>query len=82
MLSEEFGFQGWSIEEVLIDVMGMQDTRTDIYQQTIKQFETHIEQEDYTQAKKTFEILERLLHPNNHLLKLFKFELISVGDSD
>lgn len=82
LLSEEFGFQGWSIEEVLIDVMGMQDTRTNIYQETIKQFETYIEQEDDKQAQETFKILEKLLHPNNHLLKLFKFDLISLGDSN
>lgn len=80
--SEEFGFQGWSIEEVLIDVMGMKDTRTDIYHETIKQFETHIEQEDYTQAQSAFQVLEKLLHPNNHLLKLFKFDLISLGNSN
>jgi predicted ATP-binding protein involved in virulence len=78
----KYGYQGWTVEEILIDVMGMTDTRTDEYHQEINRFENAIEQGDYPSAEISFVELDSLLHPNNHLRKLLKLELASVkGDA-
>jgi len=80
LMYNEFGFKGWTVEEILTDIMGMKDTRTDIFHETIKKFEIAIEQEDYKLSKITYDKLDKLLHPNNHLRKLLKFDLISIKD--
>jgi predicted ATP-binding protein involved in virulence len=74
-----YGFQGWTVEEILIDVMGMSDTRTEIYKETISTFDKAIEQENYSIAKQAFDKLDGLLHPNNHLRKLLRFDLASIN---
>lgn len=76
--NSEFGFQGWSIEEVLTDVMGMEDTRTLIFNQMIKQFQQQIETGDYENATSNFEKINSLLHPQNQLKKLMKFQLAAI----
>ncbi|QYX64904.1 AAA family ATPase [Shewanella putrefaciens] len=73
-----YGFQGWTVEEVLIDVMGMSDTRTETYHQLMSEFEAAIDSDNYNRAKIAFQELELLLHPENHLRKLLKFQLASV----
>ncbi|QUM81159.1 AAA family ATPase [Moritella sp. 5] len=74
----KYGYQGWTVEEILVDVMGMSDTRTKEYYEQLNKFEFAIEQNDYKNAKEAFTELDYLLHPNNHLRKLLKFELASV----
>ena len=75
-----YGFQGWSVEEVLTDVMGMQDTRTEIFNELISDFQKFIESNDSIQASATFEKLDSLLHPSNHLRKLLKFQLLGIKE--
>lgn len=74
----KYGYQGWTVEEILIDVMGMSDTRTEEYYGQIKIFETAIEQYDFPTAEAAYIELDSLLHPNNHLRKLIKLELASI----
>lgn len=74
----EFGFQGWTIEEVLTDVMGMSDTRTDLFNRLIHDFQIFIEKEQFDSANDIFTKLDKMLHPNNHLRKLLKFQLAEV----
>jgi predicted ATP-binding protein involved in virulence len=78
-LSEtKYGYQGWTVEEILIDVMGMSDTRTNIYHQLISTFSVAIDNDDYATSLKAYKELELLLHPDNHLRKLLKFQLAKV----
>lgn len=76
--SGKYGFQGWSVEEVLKDVMGMDDTRTDTYKDHLMLFEKSIDDENYLEAEKSFNELDHLLHPDNNLRKLLRLELASV----
>lgn len=75
-----YGFKGWTIEEVLTDVMGMQDTRTDIFLAKIKDFSRVIEIEEYDKAYAIYEDLDQLLHPQNTIRKLLKFQLASIKE--
>ena len=79
----KYGYQGWTVEEILIDVMGMSDTRTDEYHQELTKFEEAVANEDYVTAKNAYTELDSLLHPNNHMRKLLKLELVSIkGDTE
>ena len=71
----KYGFQGWSIEEVLKDVMGMSDTRTSVYHEALSDFEKAVDLEDFDNALVAFNKLDALLHPENHLRKLLAFQL-------
>lgn len=77
----KYGFQGWTVEEVLIDVMGMADTRTDAYINELTEFENAISQENYVAAKSSFDELDLLLHPDNYLRKLLRLELASIQEA-
>lgn len=73
--SGEFGFQGWSVEEILLDVMGMNDTRTIIYHEAMYQFQKAVNNDDFEAGSIAFSQLDKMLHPQNHLRKLLSFQL-------
>ena len=76
--SNDYGYQGWTVEEVLTDVMGLGDTRTSVYQNAIQNFQRAIDEDDYDSGILAFEELDKLLHPENHLRKLLSFQLGAV----
>lgn len=76
-----YGFQGWTVEEILTDVMGMNDNRTDVFQATLSKFNLAIEKENSSDANGAFNELDNLLHPKNYLRKLLKLELASIPES-
>ncbi|WP_265416813.1 hypothetical protein [Alkalihalobacillus deserti] len=81
--SSSFGYQGWTVEEILIDVMGLQETRSDTYIKVIREFEEALNKEDIASAKKAYEILDLMLHPRNPLKKILEIQLTTIGgDTD
>ncbi|MEX1013583.1 MAG: AAA family ATPase [Candidatus Paceibacterota bacterium] len=78
--SSTFGFKGWSIEEVLTDVMGMPDTRTEFYNDTLAEFNYLLDNEKYDEAKVLFQKINEFLHPNNHLRKVLEIQLTGLGN--
>lgn len=78
--SSSYGFKGWSIEEVLIDVMGMKDTRTEFYNETLAKFNYFMDNEKYDEAKKLFSTINEFLHPENHLRKIIEIQLTGLGN--
>jgi hypothetical protein len=74
----QYGFKGWSIEEVLTDVMGMKDTRTVLFNTILSDFGKFIDNEDYENAKEVYNQIDILLHPQNQLRKLLKFQLAEI----
>lgn len=78
------GFQGWTIEEVLDDVMGMPDARTQLYKNKVALFYKSIDDSDEYNAMKYFNELNAILHPNSMDKKIFKLDLalLTGGDND
>lgn len=76
--SSKYGFKGWTIEEVLRDVMGMQSLRTDLFTSIIESFGKAIDSENIEQAEIIYQQIDDLLHPQNELRKLLKFQLIGI----
>ena len=73
--SGRYGFQGWSIEEILLDIMGMSDTRTNTYHEALLTFQNAVGNDNYELASCAFNQLDEMLHPHNHQRKLFAFQL-------
>jgi predicted ATP-binding protein involved in virulence len=82
IINEEYGCQGWTVEEILRDVMGMTETRTDFYTSTINQFDEAMKEENYQKAKQAYDVLSKMLHPENSLNKILKIQLASLGSDD
>lgn len=80
--TNDYGFQGWSIEEILTDVMGMKSTRSELFTTTMSEFDKYLDKNDIVNAKKLFNRLSQMLHPSNPLRKLLEIEMIGVDTND
>ena len=69
------GFKGWTIEEILMDVMGMKDTRTEWFRNKQKKFNEALDLDNVSKANNIFKELKKKLHPNSTDLALFRFQL-------
>lgn len=74
----ETGYVGWTVEEILRDVMGMEDTNSDCFQQLWEAFTASIENEDGAKARETGQQLLKMLHPANVLRKVINLQLTSL----
>lgn len=77
-------FKGWTIEEILTDIMGMEDVRTTDYKKLVSQFYTAIEDDDHLEAGKILCALDKMLHPNSIDRRIFKLDLamLTGGSND
>lgn len=69
------GFKGWTIEEILMDVMGMKDTRTEWFRNKQQEFNEALDLDNVLKANNIFKELKEKLHPNSTDLALFRFQL-------
>lgn len=69
------GFKGWTIEEILMDVMAMKDTRTELYREIKEKFDDALDNNDIEAATEAYQELDKLLHPTYPLRALFKMQL-------
>lgn len=79
---KEYGYQGWTIEEILRDVMGMEETMSSFYEDTSKKFERAINEENIKTAKECYKILNKMLHPQSYLRKILEIQMIGMGDEN
>lgn len=82
IINQEYGCQGWTVEEILTDVMGMTETRTSTYLNAVSNFNIAIDNEDYETANTQFLILDAMLHPENSLKKILKIQLTGISTND
>ena len=71
----EYGLQGWTLEEIMKDVMGMQSTKSDLYTEIIHKFDRAMDNEDQNEILKNYEILKKMLHPENPMLQLLEMQV-------
>ncbi|WP_374965704.1 AAA family ATPase [Lysinibacillus sp. RS5] len=74
----EYGYQGWSIEEILEDVMGLKNTHSDLYNELIESIKYSIDHLEIDNAQYNLEELKRLLHPNNPLGKILSIQIATM----
>ena len=76
--ASEYGYQGWTIEEILDDIMGMPDLRTIKYNEIKKSFDDALDREDKIKAQNAYEELDKMLHPQYPLKPVFKMQLDKI----
>lgn len=77
----KYGLQGWTIEEILRDVMDMPETTSSYFEKVKSDFDRAMDDEDIERIKENYAILNEMLHPNNPLRKLLEIQMIGVEDS-
>ncbi|MEH8265139.1 AAA family ATPase [Aeromonas veronii] len=79
LMTNKYGFQGWTIEEILIDVMGMNDTRSAYYKELKTTFYQSLEDENIALAENTGSKLLEMLHPDSLEKRIIKMDLACLG---
>src|SRR3984893_7048831 len=74
----KYGFKGWSVEEILRDVMGLKDTTSEAFSNAMLQFDSAIEREDSESVRFWLYELESMIHPANHLRKLLRLQAAPI----
>ncbi|MFW1705951.1 AAA family ATPase [Acinetobacter baumannii] len=80
LVDQEYGYLGWTIEEVLKYVMGMGSLKTAEYNNTREVFMTAFKNQDFPTAHNAFNKLKQMLHPESELIEIYKMQLLSLGD--
>ncbi|MEB6666345.1 AAA family ATPase [Acinetobacter vivianii] len=76
----KYGYQGWTVEEVLKDVMGMKDLRTELYDSIRNDFIEAFRKQRKEDAKRAFTKLSNMLHPASELKAIYQMQLDSLGE--
>lgn len=76
----EFGLQGWTIEEILRDVMEMPETTSKLYETIKKAYDQAMNNGDDTEAKRQYSLLKQMLHPDSIVGKLLDIQMAGIGD--
>lgn len=72
--ASEYGYQGWTVEEIL----GMPDLRTRKYNEIKKIFDDALDRRDKLGAQSAYQELDKMLHPQYPLKPVFKMQLDKV----
>jgi predicted ATP-binding protein involved in virulence len=76
---ERTNFQAWTIEEILDDLMGMRDKiLSEEHKQLLQDFNEGLEKKEYAKAKKVYEKLSKMLHPDSPEKKLLRLQMTSI----
>lgn len=78
--TSEYGYQGWTVEEILEDVMGTPDLRTKKYNETKKRFDAALDSQNKHEAQVAYDELDKMLHPHYPLRPVFRMQLDSLGE--
>lgn len=75
-----YGLQGWTIEEILTDIMGLSSTSSELYTSTLERFDKAMDDEDKIEIMKQYHILDEMIHPKNPLKRLLKIQVAEWED--
>lgn len=69
-------FAGWTIEEILRDVEGLEsDIRSDVYQYYIRLFDEGLDNRDWEKLRTASQKLHEILHPNSPTRRMLELQL-------
>lgn len=72
-------FKGWTIEEILEEVLLLEgNTTSEAYNKLMATFDKALDEEDYDLGKKTYDELDKILHPQSEERKLLKIQLSQI----
>jgi hypothetical protein len=76
--SATYGYSGWTLDEVLEDVMGVPDTKSPEYRAAVAIFDRAVADENATETAKALATLRDMLHPGNPYRKLLELQAAPV----
>lgn len=71
----KYGLQGWTVEEILKDVMGMTDTSSKFYSKILTEFDRAMNEGKQDKILENYNILKEMLHPDNLLRRLLDIQV-------
>lgn len=77
--ASHYGYVGWSVEEILQDVMGVVDVASPEYRTAVANFDAALDKEDAEGTTRALEVLDAMLHPSSELRKLFRIQAAQLG---
>lgn len=79
--NSEYGFQGWTVEEILNDIMGLEDLRSKIYRDLKSKFNKALDEKNLHLAQQAYDELDKMLHPDYALRPVFQIQLETLKGS-
>ena len=76
----EYGLQGWTLEEIMKDVMGMESTTSELYTKIMSEFDHAMKEDNIKVAKEKYELLNKMWHPDNVLRQLLKIQMAGMEE--
>lgn len=74
-------FQGWTVEEIMSDLMGLEDdVRSDKYQELIGKLQVALQNRDKKEADAVYQKLLGILHPESIDRELFSMQIEGIDD--
>lgn len=73
-----YGLQGWTLEEILTDVMEMPNTTSELYKRAIDEFDKAMYEGDIRSIRQQYDILDHMLHPNSIQRKLLQIQMAGL----
>lgn len=77
-VNNEFDFEGWTIEEILKDVMGMESSYSMKFSNVLQEFDKAVSDLNVEKIKELYNKINSMLHPDNHLKKILKIQITSL----
>jgi AAA domain, putative AbiEii toxin, Type IV TA system len=74
-----YGFQGWTVEEILHSVMGVEDTLSTVRDRAEAAFNDALDNDDVDAAAEPYEELMSMLHPSNPLREIYAMQYKAAG---
>ncbi|MGB8452747.1 MAG: AAA family ATPase [Anaerocolumna sp.] len=76
----DYGLQGWTLEEILTDVMGVPSTSSRLFTDAIKDFDDALAEENVEKINSAYELLDEMLHPNSNLRRILKIQMAGLEE--
>ncbi|TKH85952.1 ATP-binding protein [Bacillus cereus] len=80
--SSEYGFQGWTVEEILVHVMGLSDLRSNVFREKLNRFEEALDNENIKAIRENYVALKSMIHYRNPLATLLKIQAEEFFDEE
>ncbi|MDQ6469076.1 AAA family ATPase [Flavobacterium sp. LHD-80] len=81
--SKKNTFKGWSVEEILQDVMDLENGNySDLYNNYFLEFDKALDDNNFEKASSIYKNLDKILHPNSADRKILKLQLSQLIGND
>lgn len=76
----KYGLKGWTLEEILSDVMGVEYINSNLYKKTMAEFENALNNSNSINLKEAYHKLDMMLHPQNPLRQILSIQMVGIED--